>query len=438
MKPGSRRSAIATGAVAAGLLASAARAAELSYGVEVGVGQTDNVTRVEEDPQNETIASVAAQLRLDHESKRLRANVTTYLEYLDYLDNTYEAELVGNLVGNAVVDIVEDRFTWTVDETFGQTTQNQLAPSTPDNRENVNYVSTGPDFTFSLGARNKLLLNGRFADVSYESSELGNQRLSGALAFRRDLSDATNVSMNVTTEQVAFDDQVLGVDYDNNEAFLNYSLDAARTTLSADGGVAEIKSDGETNSSWLGRLELTRRASPALTVGLELGHDFSDAGSSFVDLQASQPGSTDPVPVQQTTLPFENTYGTVFGRFSRNRTSLELRAGYYDEGYDALPLYDRKRTTFEFSVERSLNAALSALVSADYSHQDYDSLDYQFSDLTAKFEVHWKVGRSTVVSFDYHYLTRNDDANATDYSSNEVWVHFGYLVGAGAASGTAP
>ena len=59
MNPGSRRSAIAMGALVAGLFANAAAcAAELSYGVDVGVGQNDNITRVEEDPQDDTIASV--------------------------------------------------------------------------------------------------------------------------------------------------------------------------------------------------------------------------------------------------------------------------------------------------------------------------------------------------------------------------------------------
>jgi hypothetical protein len=445
MKPGSRRSAIAMRAVAAGLLANAAGAAELSYGVDVGVGQSDNITRVENDPQDETIASLGAQLRLDHESNRLRANVTSRLEYLDYLDDTYESELVGNLVGTAVVDIVQERFSWTVDDTFGQLTQNQFAPSTPDNRENVNYLSTGPDFTFPLGSRNRLLLNGRFADVSYEDSEIGNQRVSAALALRRDLSDATNASIKLTTEKISFDDEVLGVDYDNNEAFLNYSLDGARTTLSVDGGVTEIRAEGETNSSWLGRLDLTRRASSALTMGLELGHDFSDAGDSFVNLQAGQPGSTDPVPVQQTTLPFENTYGSIFGRFARNRTGIELRAGYHDEGYDLLPLFDRKRTTLDLNLDRSLNAALSVLVSADYSHQDYEAIDSEFTDLTARFELRWKLGRSTIVSFEYAYLDRNDESNGTDYTStgndytsNELWVRFGYLVGAGAANDALP
>jgi hypothetical protein len=433
MKPGSRRSAIAIGAVT-GLFANAAvHAAELSYGMDVGAGHSDNIMRVEENQLEDTIASVGAQLRLDHESKRLRANVATHLEYLDYLDNNYDADLVGTFIGNAVVDIVEDRFSWTVDDTFGQITQNQFLPSTPDNLENVNFLSTGPEISLALGARNKLLLNGRYAGVSYEDSNLDNQRVSGEFALRRDLSDASNLSMNLTTEQVSFDDELQGIDYDSNEAFLNYSLDAARTTLSADAGVAEIKSGDESNSNWLGRLAVTRRASSSLTVGLELGQDFSDAGAAFVDLQENQPGSTDPVPVQQTSLPFENTYGTVFARYSRNRTGIAFHAGYYDESYDAQPLYDRKRTTFDLSVDRSLNAALSALVRVDYSRQDYDVLDSQFTDLTASFELRWKVGRSTHVTFEYEYLSRDDDATGLDYTSNELWVRFGYLVGQGAA-----
>ena len=439
MKPGSRRSTTALGAVVAGLFANAAaRAAELSYGLDVGVGHSDNITRVEENQQDESIASLGGQLRLDHDSKRLRANVATRLEYLDYLDDTYDGEVVGNLVGNAVMDIVEDRLTWTLEDTFGQTTQNQFAASTPDNRENVNFLSTGPDLSLSLGSRNKLLLNGRYVDVHYEDSELGNQRVRGSLALRRDLSDATNVSINVTTEQVSFDDDAESGDYDNNEAFLSYSLDAARTTMSIDAGATEITSDGESNSSWLGRLELTRRASSSLTVGLELGHDFSDAGNEFANLQADQPGSTDPVSVQQTAMPFENTYGSVFGRFARNRTGLQLRAGYYDESYDAQPLFDRKRITLTLSVDRTLNASLSAIVSANYSRQEYDALDRKFADLAATFGVRWKVSRSSFVSFDYQYLNRNDDEGGSDYSASEIWVRFGYLVGEGAAGGRGP
>ncbi|MEJ0084617.1 MAG: outer membrane beta-barrel protein [Pseudomonadota bacterium] len=423
-------------AVAAGLFASAAAsAAELTYGVDVGVGHSDNITRVSENEQDETIATVGGQLGLDHDSRKLRANVATRFEYLDYLDDTYDGELVGSLVGNATLDIVEERFSWALTDTFGQVTQNQFAASTPDNRENVNYLSTGPDLTLSLGSRNKLLLNGRYSDVHYETSALGNQRVSAALAVRRDLSDATNVSVNVTTEQVSYDTAAETADYDNHEGFLNYSLDAARTNLSIDAGATEIETDDQKNSSWLGRISLTRRASPALTVGLELGHDFSDAGNSFVDQQATQPGSVEPLPVQQTAMPFENAYVTAFGRFSRNRTGLQLRVGYYDESYDALPLFDRKRITLNLSVDRDLTSALNAHVGANYSQQKYESLDLEFRDLIATFGVRWKLGRLVMMNIDYEYLKRSDDSGGSGYRANEVWLRFGYLIGEGAAGG---
>ena len=434
MKSGSQWSAAALGAVIAGLLANspAVRAAELSYGVDVGVGQTDNVARVSTDEQDETIASVGAQLRLDHESRRLRANVETRLEYRDYLDNTYDGEVVGNLLANGVFAFVEDRFTWTVTDTFGQTTQNQFAPSTPDNRANVNYLSTGPDFTLPLGSRNKLLMHGRYIDLHYEDSDVGNQRVRGELALQRTLSDASNVSLNVTSEQTRFDDAAL-VDFDNNEGFARYEVDAARTSLSLDAGVNEITRGDETDRGWLGRLNLKRRTSTSLTVGLELGHDFSDAGNAFADLQVNQPGSTEPVPVQQTATPFENTYGTVYGQFSRNRTDILLRAGYYDEGYQAQPLFDRKRITLELGLNRNLNASLSAHCNANYSRQEYDALNRKFTDLTANLGVRWSVGRSTSVSFDYSFMDRNDNASDSDYRANEIWVRFGYQVGEGAS-----
>jgi hypothetical protein len=435
MKPGSRSRA-ALGALVTGLLASAAApAAELSYGVDVGLGFSDNIALVEEGKTDETIATAGAQLRLDHESRRLQANVETRLEYLSYLDDTYDAQVVGNLIGDLEVAIIEDRFTWALEDTFGQTIQNQFAPSTPDNRENLNYLSTGPDFTLPLGSRNKLLLNGRYVDVHYEDSDLGNQRIRGTLALRHDLSAASSVSVNVDSEEISFDDDTEFTDYENHEAFLNYRLDAARTTLSLDAGVTEITSGGESNEDWLGRLEVTRRASSALTVGLELGHDFSDAGNSFVNLQAGQPGSIDPVPVQETAMPFENTYGTIFGRFSRNRTSIQLRAGYYDESYDTQPLFDRKRLTLNLSLDRNLNAAMIALVSADYSRQDYTELDSQFDDLTVTLGMRWNVSRTSIVSFDYLYRDRNGDAIGTDYQANEIWVRFGYQVGEGASGG---
>lgn len=411
-------------------------AGELSYGAYVGMGHTDNIERVNDDKQAESIASIGAQLSLEHESRRLTTSITSRLEYRDYLDNTFDSEVIGNLVGNALFDIVEERLTWTIEDTFGQSTVNQFAPVTPGNRENVNYLSTGPDLTLPFLSRNKLVVRGRLADVNYESSNLGNQRIRGELALQRDLSEASNASINATSEQVDFEDDTQFIDYDRNEGFLNYSANSARTNLSIDGGITEIRSQGEKQDTWLGRIAFTRHVSSAATLTFEVGHDFSDAGTIFVELESLlQPGSTDPVPVQQTATPFENTYGLLRGEFSGRRTEVRLQAGYNDEKYQDQSTFDRTRLTLLLTLERDLSSVISAHVGGNYSRQDYDTLGRTFADMTATLGMRWNFGRASYVSLDYQYLDRSDDLSTAEYSANEVWLRVAYLVGEGVTGG---
>src|SRR5688572_28235774 len=113
-------------------------------------------------------------------------------------------------------------------------------------------------------------------------------------------------------------------------------------------------------------------------------------------------------------MPFENTYGAIFSRFAQQRTGIQLRAAYYDEQYDALPLLDRTRITVDVSVSRDLNAALRAHMGLNYSRQEYESLDRDFNDLSARLGLRWSLGRLTQLSVDYQYMDRSDSQNAFD------------------------
>jgi hypothetical protein len=432
----SRKTSAACGAFVLGTLTGAIPAAELSYGVDVGAGYSDNVTRVGENEVDDTIATLGGQLRLDHESARLKANIATRLEYRDYLDDTFDGDLVGNFIGASRFDLVEDRIAWTVDDTFGQTSRNQFSADTPDNRESVNFLSTGPDLTLPFGSRNSLELHGRYSNVNYEVSDLGNDRVRGELAVLRKLSAASVVSLHASTEQVSFDEPDLYADFDRNEAYLAYEVEAARTQMSIQGGTTEVRSSGQTDDGWLGRFKLSRHTSSALTVGFELGHEFSDAGNSFVQQQAQQPGSTDPVSAQQTSAPFQNEFLSVFTDFARNRTSFGLRAGYYEETYESLPLFDRERSVLQANVRRSLSATLTARAGVNYSKFEYSEAARKFSELDATLGVVWRLGRNTSLSVDYIHLDRSGDEGAVEYGANELWVRIGYLVGEGAGFGS--
>jgi hypothetical protein len=209
-------------------------------------------------------------------------------------------------------------------------------------------------------------------------------------------------------------------------------VDSARTTLSVNGGITEIKSLGDNNDTWLGRVDFSRKVSASTTLGVELGHDFSDAGDAFANLQSQQPGSIEPVPVQQTAAPFENTYGVVFGRFSRNRTGMQLRIGYYDEQYEAEPLFDRVRYTLDLALNRDITPVISAVLGVNYSRQEYQQVEHDFSDRKANLGLRWNFGRLSFLSLEYQYLDRDDDAGG-DYKANELWLRFAYQVGKSAS-----
>ena len=142
---------------------------------------------------------------------------------------------------------IPERFVWVVADNFSQIASDITSVSTPDNRENVNYLSTGPDITIGLTGRTSLLLSGRVNDTYYEEADTDSEGLSGSLALVRQMSDFSALSLNGSTTEVNFDDEVFA-DYRIDEAFLRWSTETERTTFILDGGYNRIDSDTETGT----------------------------------------------------------------------------------------------------------------------------------------------------------------------------------------------
>jgi hypothetical protein len=128
-------------------------AADLGYEVNVGVAHSDNIARTETNTINEEIATGGIMFSLSQVSPRLSADLVGNFAYHDYLDNTYESELFGNFVGSARFQIIPERFSWMLTDNFGEVLSDPFQPATPDNRENINYLMTGPDLTLAFGSQ---------------------------------------------------------------------------------------------------------------------------------------------------------------------------------------------------------------------------------------------------------------------------------------------
>ncbi len=136
--------------ISAAVAMSQAHAATLMT-LDLGVEHTDNAGRSEVDPQSESIGTAGLGLDIDTQRPRLSAEVGANLDYRRYLDDTFDPEVVGGVDANLGFALIPERIVWILEDNYGQISNNRLVADSPDNRQDFNYLSTGPDITLPLG-----------------------------------------------------------------------------------------------------------------------------------------------------------------------------------------------------------------------------------------------------------------------------------------------
>ena len=107
-----RISALALGLpLTAALVAAAQPAGATSPGylLSIGVGTSDNIRRVPTDEESETLAIAGLQLDWRERTARTQTDVLGDLSYVDYLQNTFGSEVVGNATGRFSYAIAPER-----------------------------------------------------------------------------------------------------------------------------------------------------------------------------------------------------------------------------------------------------------------------------------------------------------------------------------------
>lgn len=406
--------------------ATCASAANVDYSVEAGVGRSDNIRRTSSDEVGETIGTAGVQLGITQNSRRMVTNVSADLAYYNYFDNTYNGEVIGNFNGLVDLRIVPETFDWIFQDNFGQVRSDPFAPVTPDNRENVNYFTTGPDLTLHFGSQTGLHLSGQYSNVNYEKSPLDSNRYMGAVALFRDLSAASVLSANMSNTKTSYDSAVAGADYTKQEAFGRYELKGNRTRIGFDAGYSRLRQSTGNDNGWLARLDVDRRVSASSVVSLKLGHEFSDAGSTFVQQQRIGATDLDAQTGVQTANPFISEYANVSWNFDRQRTAFGVGLSYYDQAYVVQKLLDDTRTLIDAHVSRQLGPAFDVQLTASYSRNDFKNTVGDFDEIGASAILTWRLGRKLRLLFQYEHFDRNSDLPASGFTENRAWIRLRY------------
>jgi hypothetical protein len=394
----------------------------LDWSLDLGVQHSDNITRTETDEESETLGIAGVTLNIDSERPRLDTDIAANLQYREYLDDTFESEVVGGLDGEVVYSFVPQRFLWTVQDNYGQIANQRQLVETPDNRQNVNYFSTGPDLIFRLGSRMDLQLTARYEDAYFENQPTDSTTLLGSLALIRPLSDTTSMSLNGSTSSTEFEEDELFADYDIDEAFVRVEAEGARTTLSADVGYTVVDQAGEETDGLLLRLDVSRRVATRSRLGLQAGVESTGGAESFrrdQQLTGVEPGNEDLIAAGDT---YRSEYLYLLFNTDWERGAFAAVLSGRQEAHETATILDRDVYGARVDFSRQLTRRIDADLRAGYSDEEFVNQDFQFDEWFIGAGFTWQLTEQVYLRLRLDHVTGSSDDGSRDYEENRGYI----------------
>jgi hypothetical protein len=424
----------------------------LSYGGDVGVGETDNVTLASTDKTSQTLAVADANLDVLEQRRLFSVDAKGDFSYLDFAQGAYGPELVGRFDGVGKVSLVPEKVTWVVQEDFGQAQIDPFAAATPTNQQNINYLSTGPDLTLRLGSLGFLDASARYSRTNYQDSPFDSAGLSGSVSVGRYISAGESLALDGSVDRALFDNTALNADFTRSNLYGDYELKGARTQLIIDLGITRLSQTGESFTPGLtqpiqdavsltgpfAKLKLSRRLSPATKLTLTAGRSLTDAGNSFGGLQSgavstigtvSTLGSSAAVstaPAPQTSSNYTLTYASLNLDYEFHRTTIGLSGQWERDSYDGQPALDLQRAIAQASVTRVFSPRITAQLVASVYRTDYSHVDFAETNGLAGIVLTYKAPRGLLLRLRADHVSQIASGGQVSYAENRVFLTVGY------------
>ena len=385
--------------------------------------ESDNIARsvIPEDGSYEGVGLLVA---LGHRSKRLTADVDSNLEYREYSLDTLDSEVVGTLNATADVEIVQDLFSWTFADYYGQGITDPRGGIGPGNREQLNVISTGPKVDLNLGARTSLGFSGTLSRQRFdESSNVDSDSVVTELGFYRQASTTARFGLVLGSANVEYVD-ALAPEYDLDRLAVRYEKELATGRVRADLGTNEISTAGFKDDGPLYNFVWTRSLTARSELSVRAGRALTDAGGVLINNLAPGLEGTSFSDVVVTPRPLDQTRlgASYLLTLSRTRVSAEISS--YEDEYVGNSLIDNDSTTIHLGFVRTITPRLSLGLGHDTIERDF--IDDTQPDGDDSWTVAWlnrTFGRRLFLGF---AISSYDRSGLESYDEQRYEIKFGY------------
>lgn len=412
-------------AVLCAAIATPAQAARVDYVVDAGVEHDDNARLTAHDPVSQRIWRAGLGFVATQDSSTVQARLAGRADYRDYQDPVYSDSVEGILSGHLNWALLPGRLDFTVEDELELQPVDRFAPDSPDNRQQVNVLSLGPNLMFRLGPSVEGRLEARYIDTDAEvTEEFNSTRHGAALRLAKTLGDRGSLSFNSQWQDVDYDDDRAARDHERGDLYARYERDFNRARLAIDAGWSQVDyTDGGRHRDPLLRGELGWQAGPRSRLSLVAVRQFSDAADSALaggGPTATIPGTVLVDDARINPAVYAERRVTAGYHYTGERAALRLepyvqRIDYLDEAET-----DEESRGVLLGLDYRLRPTMELSAWADVQRVDYATSEIQDETrrLGVALEKHWTRHWST--SLGYYRYTRDNAMPDIDVDQN-VW-----------------
>jgi len=257
-------------------------AAETGYQLILQAQHANNINETAVDPRSDTTASAIGQFNISQTTSDFFLSGLINAQYNDYLEDTFEDELLLRSV--IVADWSwTDSLAWRTRNATNQVRFDQLTPNLPSNRSNQNLFSTGPELIAAFGQANRLTLGANYAINTINDSPNDSDRTTAYAQLRRQLSRPVALSVNYRAQDVVYASAATIPDYRLDETFLRAEWRRGSITFQGDFGMTFTKVEGieETSDDDLIELLLLYERGDIGVLGARYRNGIGDSTSNL-------------------------------------------------------------------------------------------------------------------------------------------------------------
>ena len=411
------------GAMAQG--GAAAPNASADFDLRLGVGYSDNIRRSAVDPLSSRYDYLGFRSNYFRDGSRLDINLLSDLLYRSYSEGDIPSEPIGSISAGLAYDIVPDSFSWTLNDFYGQGTTNQFAPSSPDNRQEINIISTGPRLQLPLGQRGSFIGSATKGKNDFSGLQtLDFERTDYSLQFDRLLSQTSTLGIGALSRDIEFEDSSNNSGSERLSLFLSYGRDLATGGISLRGGRTRVEFGGLEQNTPFVDVSWTRNIGARSRFTLGATRDFIDLSGLFVRntiLAGDVPGGN--IVLVNNLIEFTRLRSTFTIAYPRTTWSIGGTLG--ELRYENASGLDNDEVTLNLGVTRTIRPRLNLSLTYQIYQREYVEQDIRNRDEFFRLQIRQGFGRRFFLTVSAVSASRDGGAATFPFDENVIDLSVG-------------